>query len=201
MISLNDFSIIVSKLTVFDYIMALIVLLFILRGSWVGFMRQLTTFLALVGSYWLAARYTGELMPYVEQIINNPKIVFLVSFALLFLVSALIFIIAGKVLHRVMEITLLGWFDRFLGLFLGGAKGAIVVVLLYMFLASSMTPTSSLFAKSMTVPYLAQGTEIVRLVIHDPKIRKLFAPRRLAIEIIPAPAPITKKPAAPEKAK
>ena len=64
--------------------------------------------------------------------------------------------------------------DRFLGLLLGGAKGALVTVLLYMFLASSMTPSSSLFAKSMTVPYLGQGAEIVRRVIHDPKIRKLY---------------------------
>ncbi len=187
MISLNDLTVLFSKFTTFDYIIGGIILLFIVRGVWIGFMRQLTTFLALVGSYWIAARYIGEMMPYVEQVVHNPKIVFLVSFAILFLVSALFFIIAGKVLHRVMELTLLGWFDRFLGLLLGGAKGVVVTVLIYMLLSSSMTPSSQLFKKSITIPYLGQGAVVIRQIIHDPKIRKLFEPRQPAIKAKPVP--------------
>jgi len=175
MISLGD-------LTSFDVIVALIFLVFIIRGVWVGFMRQLTTFLALVGSYWLAGRYSGQLMPYVQQVVENPKMVFLASFALLFLVSALIFILAGKVLHRVMEISLLGWFDRFLGLLLGAVKGAVVSVLLFMILASSLSASNDLFRKSLSSPYLRQGAEMVRKIIHDPQIRELFVPREPAIK-------------------
>ena len=190
MISLGD-------LTSFDVIVALIFLVFIIRGVWIGFMRQLTTFLALVGSYWLAGRYSGQLMPYVEQFIENPKIVFLVSFALLFLVSALVFILSGKVLRRVMEITLLGWFDRFLGLLLGIVKGVVVAVLLFMLLASSLSASNDLFRKSLSSPYLEQGADIVRQVIQDPQIRELFVPREPAIKpdapIVPEASPETKK--------
>ena len=171
-----------GDLTSFDVIVALIFLVFIIRGVWIGFMRQFTTFLALVGSYWLAGRYSGQLMPYVQQFVENPKIVFLASFALLFLVSALIFILAGKVLQRVMEITLLGWFDRFLGLLLGGIKGALVAVLLFMILASSLSASNDLLKKSLSSPYLSQGAEMVRKIIHDPKIRKQFVPREPAIK-------------------
>ncbi len=185
MISLGD-------LTSFDVIVALIFLVFIIRGVWIGFMRQLTTFLALVGSYWLAGRYSGQLMPYVEQFIENPKMVFLASFALLFLVSALIFILAGKVLHRVMEISLLGWFDRFLGLLLGGVKGAVVAVLLFMILASSLSASNDLFRKSLSSPYLSQGAEVIRKIIHDPQIRKLFVPREQAIKPDALPGPEAK---------
>ena len=175
MISLGD-------LTSFDVIVALIFLVLIIRGVWIGFMRQLTTFLALVGSYWLAGRYSGQLMPYVQQVIENPKMVFLASFALLFLISALIFILAGKVLRRVMEITLLGWFDRFLGLLLGGVKGAVVATLLFMILSSSLSASNDLFKKSLSAPYLSQGAEMVRKVIHDPQIRELFVPKEPAIK-------------------
>ncbi len=175
MISLGD-------LTSFDVIVALIFLVFIVRGVWIGFMRQLTTFLALVGSYWLAGRYSGQLMPSVQQVVDNPKIVFLVSFAALFLVSALIFILAGKVLRRVMEISLLGWFDRFLGLLLGAVKGAVVSVLLYMILASSLSASNDLFRKSLSSPYLSRGADIIRQVIHDPQVRELFVPREQAIK-------------------
>lgn len=181
-----------GDLTSFDVIVALIFLVFIIRGVWIGFMRQFTTFLALVGSYWLAGRYSGQLMPYVQQVVENPKVVFLASFALLFLVSALIFILAGKVLRRVMEITLLGWFDRFLGLLLGGVKGALVAVLLFMILASSLSASNDLIKKSLSSPYLSQGAEMVRKIIHDPEIRKQFVIREPAIKAGALPGPEAK---------
>ena len=99
---------VLNQLTSFDVIVLLILLAFVVRGGWIGFMRQLAAFLALVGSYWLAARYTAQVTPYVRDLINNPKLVFLAGFGLLFVVSAVAFLLAGKVLHRVMEITLLG---------------------------------------------------------------------------------------------
>jgi membrane protein required for colicin V production len=146
-------------------------------------MRQLTTLLALVGSYWLAGRYSGQLVPYVHNITDNPKIIFLVSFAVLFLVLALVLILAGKVLRRVMEIALLGWFDRFLGLLLGGLKGALVAVFLYMMLVSSLSASNDLLKKSLSSPYLSQGADIVRTAIRDPRLRKLFVPREPAIKV------------------
>ncbi len=171
-----------SDITSFDYIIALIILIFIIRGAWIGFMRQLTTFLALVGSYWLSAHYIGDVMPYVQQVIDNPKIVFLASFAILFLVSALIFILAGKVLRRVMEISLLGWFDRFLGILLGAVKGAVITALAYMILATTLSSSNHLFDSSLTVPYLKQGAQLIRTLIQDPKVREMFAVHEPAIK-------------------
>ena len=144
-------------------------------------MRQLAAFLALVGSYWLAGRYSRELMPYVGKFIENPKLVFLVSFALLFLLSALLFILGGKVLHRVMEISLLGWFDRFLGFLLGAVKGAVLASLLYMFLASSLSASNDLLKKSISSRYLARGADILHQLISDPQLREYFLPREPAI--------------------
>ncbi len=171
----------IAESTSFDVIVVLIFLVFLVRGVWIGFMRQLAAFLALVGSYWLAGRYSGELMPWVERFIDNPKLVFLVSFVLLFLVTALLFILAGKVLHRVMEIAILGWFDRFLGLLLGGVKGAVVACLLYMFLASSVSASNTLLRTSLSSPLLARGAARLNMLIHDPAIRRYFVPRQPAI--------------------
>ena len=175
MISLGD-------LTSFDVVVALIFLIFIIRGVWVGFMRQLATLLALVGSYWLAGRYSGHLLPYLHNITDNPKIIFFAALAVLFLILALILILAGKVLRRVMEIALLGWFDRFLGLLLGGIKGALLAVFLYMILVSSLSASNDLLKKSLSAPYLCQGAAMVRQTIHDPRLRKLFVPKEPAIK-------------------
>jgi membrane protein required for colicin V production len=118
--------------------------------------------------------------------------VFLASFALLFLISALIFILAGKVLHRVMEITLLTWFDRFLGLLLGAVKGAVVSIFVFMILASSLSASNDLFNKSLSSPYLSRGAEVVRKIIHDPKIREQFVPKEPAIKLDAVPGAVTR---------
>jgi len=175
MISLADF-------TSFDVIVALVFIVFIVRGGWIGFMRQLAAFLALVGSYWLAGRYCSQLMPYVDDFIQNPKLVFFISFALLFCLSALLFILGGKVLHRVMEISLLGWFDRLLGVLLGVVKGVVLTSFLYMVLASSLSASNDLLKKSISAPYLAMGADILHQIIQDPQLRKYFVPREPAIK-------------------
>ncbi len=170
-----------SDLTYFDLIIAFIFLFFLLRGLWIGFMRQLAAFFALVGSYYLAGQYAARILPFTERFIDNPKLTFLVSFAIVFLISALVFTLIGKLLHRIMQVTLLGWLDRISGVFLGGVKAAVVASLLYMFLASSLSATNELLRKSYFSPYLKQGAEVLQSLIDDPQLRTYFLQKEPAI--------------------
>jgi len=170
-----------NDLTYFDLVVAFIFLFFLVRGLWIGFMRQLAAFFALVGSYYLAGQYAARILPFTERFVDNPKLTFLVSFAIIFLVAAFVFTMIGKVLHRVMQITLLGWLDRFSGLILGGVKAAVLASLLYMFLASSMSTTNQLLRKSYSSPYLKQGAELLQSFIDDPRLRKYFLQKEPAI--------------------
>ena len=178
-----------SDITSFDVIVALLFLLLVIRGTWVGFMRQLAFFLALIGSYLLAGQYTGLLMPHVSKFIENPKAVFFVSFALLFVLGAVVLMLLGKVLHLVMEVSLLSWFDRFMGFLLGLVKAVFVTSFLYMAMSSSMISANELLAKSLTAPYLARGAELVRRIIADPKLQELFHTKVPAImhDLLPVP--------------
>jgi len=177
-----------NDLTYFDLVVACIFLFFLVRGLWIGFVRQLAAFFALVGSYYLAGRYASEILPFTERFIDNPKVTFFVSFALIFLVAAVVFTLIGKVLHRFMQITLLGWLDRFSGMLLGGVKAAVVASLIYMFLASSLSATNELLKKSYTSPYLKQGAELLQSFIDDPRLRKYFLQKEPAIlsDLLPA---------------
>ena len=168
-------------MTYFDLVVAFIFLFFLVRGLWIGFMRQLAAFFALVGSYYLAGHYASEILPFTERLVDNPKLIFFVSFALIFLVAAIAFTLIGKVLHRFMRITLLGWLDRFSGMLLGGVKAAVVASLIYMFLASSLSATNELLKKSYTSPYLKQGAELLQSLIDDPRLRKYFLQKEPAI--------------------
>ncbi len=181
-----------SEFTTFDIVVVVILLCFLTRGLWIGFMRQLAGLAALVGGYWLAAHFHPEIAPYVKRFIANPKLIFLVSFICIFLVSALAFTLAGKLLQKVMQITLMGWFDRLLGGILGIAKAAVVASLLFMFLASTLSASNELLAKSFSAPYLKIGAEQLKQVINDPRLLEYLKPKELAIQLEKEPRKVVK---------
>lgn len=170
-----------SDINLFDLGVGVIFLLLVVRGGWTGFVRQLATFFALIGGYLLAGRYSGQVMVLVEPFVENPKLVFLISFALLFCLSALVFIMIGAFMRKLVEFTMLGWFDRLLGMFLGGAKAWVICSFMYMFLASSLSGSNTLLSQSISGPYLAEGGKILNQFIRDPEIQKHFIPRKPAI--------------------
>ncbi len=168
--------------TSFDILVVVLLLFFLARGLWVGFMRQLAAFFGLIGGYWLAARYHGLVAPFAQQYIDNPKVTFLVCFGCVFLLAALGFGLLGKLLRKVMEISLLGWFDRALGGCLGVVKGFILASLLYMFLASSVSATNTMLRKSLSAPYLQLGAEQLQLLINDPRLKQYLRIKEPAIQ-------------------
>ncbi|MBM9538115.1 CvpA family protein [Desulfobulbus alkaliphilus] len=177
-----------NEMTYFDLVVAFLFVFFLVRGVWIGFMRQLAAFLALVGSYFVAARYADDIMPYAERFVDNPKLSFFLCFAGLFLVAALVFTLLGKVLQGVMRITLLGWFDRLLGMLLGAVKAGVMASLLYMFLAATLSTTNDLLRNSITSPYLKQGAAVLRSLIDDPRLKEYFLHKEPAIlsDLLPA---------------
>jgi len=188
-----------SDITSFDVIVVLLFLLFVLRGTWVGFMRQLAVFAALIAGYLLAGEYTEQMMPVVDSFIDNPKTVFFIGFFLLFVLGSIFLFLLGKALHLVMEVTLAGWFDRLLGLLLGGVKGALVTSFLFMVVSSSLISANELLQQSFTSGILVHGAELVRNSIHDPQLRALFLPKEPAIkpEAEGAPDQVPAEPSVP----
>lgn len=155
--------------------------LFLARGVWIGCIRQLAAFFALVGSYYLAARYAVQFAPLAGQFVANPRLTFFISFAVIFLVAALMFTLIGKLLRGVMVISLLGWFDRLLGLLLGGLKALVVASLVYMVLASTLSTTNDLLRRSWSSPWLKEGSVVLQALINDPRVRQYFQQKEPAI--------------------
>ena len=181
MISLGD-------ITSFDVIVTLLFLLFVIRGTWIGFMRQVAFFLALILSYILAGQYTGQMIPFVSNFITSPKAVFFISFGIMFILCAVFLILFGKVLGLIMEVTLASWFDRVLGFMLGSVKGFLVTSMLYMIMSSGPSSANDLVKKSITSPVLSQGADFVQQLILDPEMRSRFLPKVPAIVADSKPA-------------
>ncbi|MCI5210622.1 MAG: CvpA family protein [Candidatus Electrothrix sp. ATG2] len=172
-----------ASIALFDYILLAVLIFFVVHGLWVGVLRQLPFVIALIGSYWAAGQYAGELMPHVGQLTEDPKLVFGGGFLVLLIVSTLLFKLVGKLLGKVIQVKRGGWINRFFfGASLGLAKAAVLVVLAIMFLAATLSPPEHSFRDSMTAPYLEQGTDIARSLIRDAKIRKDLKPRQAPVQ-------------------
>ncbi|NLX19974.1 MAG: CvpA family protein [Desulfobulbus sp.] len=171
----------VSELNYFDLAVLTIFCIFMLRGLWVGLIRQLAGFFALAGSYIVAGKYAGTLLSRAEPTVGNPKVLFFCGFAILFIMAVFCFAMMRKVLHRFIQVILAGWLNRFAGMVLGGCQAALISTLAYMFLASSLSANNDLIHSSYCAPYFHQGMTLLHVFIDDPRLRAQLTPKKPAI--------------------
>ena len=167
--------------TGYDFVIIGLLLLFTLRGFWVGFLRQITVLAALLIGYVIAGQYHDKLFPFLRGITDNPQAVFWISYAILFACTYVLTMLMGKGLAKVVELTVAGWFDKLLGGALGFAKGGVLVVLLYMVLTGILAPENSMIRHCQLCPYVKQAAEVFRGLIKDEKIREAFSQKEPAI--------------------
>lgn len=168
-------------LTGFDFVIITLLLLLTLRGLWIGFLRQITTLVALVVGYVIAGQYHDKLFPFLRGLTDNPHTVFWVSYVILFGLTYVLTMLLGKGLAKVVELTVAGWFDKLLGGVLGVAKAGILVVLLNMVLSGVLAPENSMLRDCQFSPYVSQATELFRGMIKDDTMRNSFMQKMPAI--------------------
>lgn len=168
-------------LTGYDFVIIAMLLLFTIRGLWVGFLRQVTVLVALLAGYVIAGQYHDRLFPFLRGVTENPQAVFWSSYAILFALVYVVTMLLGKGLARVVELTVAGWFDKVVGGVLGFVKGGILVVLLNMVLTGVLAPENTMVRSCQLCPYVKQVTESFRGMIKDEKMRQAFLQKEPAI--------------------
>jgi len=168
-------------LTGFDFVIVGLLLLFVLRGLWVGFLAQITTLVALLVGYVIAGQYHDKLFPFLREVTDNPHAVFWASYVVLFAITYIIAMLIGKVLAKVVNLTIAGWFDKLLGGALGVAKAVILIVFLSMILSGVLAPENKMLRNCYFCPYVKQATELFRSVIKDDAMRKALVQKMPAI--------------------
>ena len=161
-----------SGITIYDICIIGIFAILIARGIWLGFLRQITGLLALYLGYVAACRYHDKFFPFLRELTDNLEVVFLASYALMFIGTYIVIVLVGKMLAHAVQISLVGWFDRFLGALLGGAKALLIAVLIHMALGAVLPPESQLIRACQTCGPLADASEVTRQLIKSEEVRK-----------------------------
>jgi membrane protein required for colicin V production len=189
-----------SGATIYDLVVIGLFVLLVGRGLWLGFLKQVTGLLALYLAFFAAGSYHDRILPLLRDISTNPKVVFLTSYVLLFLVTYVVVMLVGKALGYVLKLTITSWFDRLLGAVVGFAKAAILVVLMHLILGTILAPESQMLRACVTCPTLNGAADLTRELIRNEELRKTLIQQKPAIAIDTvkeylAPGGTPKKPA------
>lgn len=165
----------------YDLAIAAIFVFFMARGIWVGLLHQITVVISLYVGYLVAGQYHDRLFPFLRGVSDNPQLVFLLAYAIVFAGTYVVAMLAGKGLTRVVQLTIAGWFDKLLGALFGTVKALIIVILLHMLITTFVAADTPLLQKSLLVPSLSQATVLFQQVIKDEKVRQAFQKKEPAI--------------------
>lgn len=172
-----------ANLTIYDFLVLGALLLLISRGFWVGFLKQIIGLVALYFGYFAASQYHDKLFPFLRDFSENPKVIFLGSYALLFIGTYILAMLLGKGLSFVIQITMAGWFDRLLGGVLGLAKGVFLVILMHMILGTVMAPENPMLRDCQTCDELNAASDLARELIRNEDARKALMQKAPAISV------------------
>ena len=168
-------------MSILDAVIIITIVIFLARGIWIGFIRQLASIAALIIGFIVAGRFYGESAVFVLPFINNQQAGFFIAYIALFLVTFLTVILLGFIFKQIMSISLLGWFDKLLGGLLGLTKAMFVSCLIFMGLALFISGASPVFRQSFFYPYLESGSKIILSIVKDKDLRQELLPQQPAI--------------------
>lgn len=168
-------------MSILDAVIIITIVIFLARGIWIGFVRQIASIAALIIGFVVAGRFYGESANFVIPFINNQQAGFFIAYIFLFVLAFAAVILLGHIFKKLMSISLLGWFDRSLGGLLGLAKGSFVSCLIFMGLSLFISGTSPIFRQSFFYHYLESGSTIILSIVKDKDLRDSLLPQQPAI--------------------
>jgi membrane protein required for colicin V production len=174
-----------SGITAFDVLVLIIFIGFLARGIWIGFIRQISSLVAMIGGFILAGYFDNDFYRLLLPYIDNSHTAFLITYILLFIAFFYLIKLAGFGLKKVMDVTLTTWFDRTVGGLFGLIKGIFFTSLLFVFIGSFMSGSNNYLKKSITYPVLSSTSNVVLSFIQDYDLRSYFKPKEPAIKLLP----------------
>jgi membrane protein required for colicin V production len=139
----------------FDMVIVVILGYGVIRGIFRGLIRELAAIAGVAVGFYVAYANYKTVSPMLARWVSTPAYVDIVGFILLFCAVLMIITGAGILIRLIVKVALLGVFDRILGGFFGGLKGALIVSLLFVLLVSFLPAGGvKIVSDSKLAPYV-----------------------------------------------
>ena len=113
-----------------DIAIAIILGFFTFNGFRHGFIEEMGRLISLVGGFIIASKFHALLLPHLQPYFKTETLRIAIAYLTIFMVSIITISIITKLLQKFIELVLLGWLNRLLGLLLGLLKGFLIVSLI-----------------------------------------------------------------------
>ena len=160
-------------MTTFDIIVYFILGLSVIFSLFRGLVKEIFSLLSYLGGYLMASKYQGVFSKVLIQSIPSNPIAKVVAFTAIYILTAIIISLMGRVARGfIMSTTQLSGFDRLAGGIVGFAKGVIIVIALTFPLQYFPEVGKKLMKDSQTAPNLAKVLIFVNQNSKTPNIIK-----------------------------
>ena len=120
-----------------DVILLICFLPAIIQGFRKGFISQVIAIVAIIAGAHLSLRFSPEAAQWMGQYIHaSQQILKVTSFALIFIASAIVLNMAGRLTEGMMKLVMLGWLNKLLGVAFSLIKAGLIVGLAIMVFCS-----------------------------------------------------------------
>ncbi|RMG60777.1 MAG: CvpA family protein [Deltaproteobacteria bacterium] len=152
-------------MTALDYVVIAILAIFGIVGFWRGLVSQLASLLAIIAGFVVARTYYREVMVFLNFTFEYGH---LAAFAVTYVAVFLLVRVAGMIIEFILRAVKLSLFNRFLGLFLGAVKGAILCLVIVYLLFLFYPGGERIVTRSPAGRYfLRAGQEVMTLIPDD----------------------------------
>lgn len=154
-------------MNIFDIIVVVILSFCLIRGFLIGMVRQISSIVGVLAGFFAGIRYYPLLTGYLKSWIDTPGYRDIAAFMILFCSVFIVVILLAWVIHYLMKVSKIGWFDRVLGVIFGGGKAILVASILLVALTTFLPPGVGIVQQSRLARYLAPVSEKIALVVTD----------------------------------
>jgi membrane protein required for colicin V production len=150
-------------LSIFDWVMVLIVVLSVLQAIAQGFFYEFFSLAGVVAGYLLAAWEYPRVAAWYAQHVNSQWAADIAGFFTIFVVVVLLAGIVGRIARWAVHGVGLRWFDRLLGAAFGFVRGAAISTVIVLALAA-FAPQWGWLQQSRIAPFLLVSGRALILV-------------------------------------
>jgi membrane protein required for colicin V production len=140
-----------------DWFIAAILLFSVLHAAAQGFVFELFSLAGTIFGYLLAAWEYPVAAHYLAPYVKTDLVASAAGFLIIFVGVVIFAGVAGRIARWAATSVGLGWFDRLLGAIFGFLRGALVVVVLVMALASFLPSSRALIGSRLAQYFLVGG--------------------------------------------
>lgn len=145
-------------MTYIDYIILIVIAIFVIKGYKQGLIKQVMAFIGMAAGLVIAWKFYPVVSLYGVKFGIPSTISMIISFALVFFVVLVISNLLGKFLHKALEIIFFGWLNRVTGAIFGLIEGVLLIAIIFVLISFTplREPVLNIEGKAPVVNFMKQ---------------------------------------------